>query len=103
MVHSRRRRSILSALKKTKTSTNDTLVVTCCDALGDLCDWIEPIGCIDERDRKKTNWTEEDCELKHPDDIKEVMARYNQWYDEQVAAENAVVRDAFRFSGEGLF
>lgn len=89
----RRRRSILSALKKTKTTTptNET-VMTCCDALGQLCDWIEPVGCIDEIDRKKTNWTEADCELQHPDDIREVMARYNQWYDEQVAAENAVVR-----------
>lgn len=88
--HSRRRRSIISALKKEKKTNNET-VTSCCDTLDGLCDWIEPVSCLDEYDRKKTNWTEEDCELRHPDDIKEIMARYNQYFDDQLAAENDVV------------
>ena len=66
---------------------------TCCSNLSGLCEWIEPVGwqCVDEDDRKFAVWTEEDCQLIHPDDIRIYEKRYNDWLDSEEWAANALV------------
>jgi len=58
-----------------------------------LCEWIEPVGwqCVDEDDRKFAVWTEEDCELIHPDDIRIYEKRWQAWLDSEQQADNALV------------
>ena len=68
---------------------------SCCADLNDLCDWIEPVGwlCVDEEDRKFAVWTEEDCDLIHPDDIRIYQKRYDAWLNSKQQAANALVRN----------
>ena len=57
------------------------------------CEWIEPVGwlCVDEDDRKFAVWTEQDCELIHPDDVRIYDKRYQAWLESQQMAANALV------------
>jgi len=68
---------------------------TCCQNLTTgLCKWIEPPGwmCVDEDDRKKTVWTEDDCLLVFPDDINSFTDRFNAYNEDLKRKANAVVR-----------
>jgi len=87
-------------------SGNDTALInetTCCGNLSGLCDWIEPVGwlCVDEDDRKFAVWSEEDCMLIHPDDIRIYEKRYNDWLNSEQQAANALV--AYSDSHHSLF
>jgi len=74
-------------------SANVHYETTCCSNLSGLCEWIEPVGwlCVDEDDRKFAVWTEEDCELIHPDDIRIYEKRRQAWLDSELQAANALV------------
>jgi len=47
--------------------------------------------CVDEDDRKFAVWTDQDCELIHPDDIRIYERRYQAWLASEQAAANALV------------
>jgi hypothetical protein len=79
----------------TGNGTEPLYIPTCCENVtAGLCDWIEPVGwmCVDEEDRKKTVWTEDDCLLVYPDDINSITDRYDAWKGEKKRQANELVR-----------
>jgi len=52
---------------------------------------------VDEDDRKFAVWTEEDCLLIHPDDIRLFEKRYEAWNNSELAAANALVSNGLGF------
>lgn len=75
-------------------NTNGTHIPTCCENVtAGLCDWIEPVGwmCVEEDDRKSSVWSEKECLLIYPDDIKTYTDRYNAYKAELERQSNELV------------
>jgi len=51
---------------------------SCCEPLNGLCDWVEPeCDYLDEDERKKFVWDNQTCDEIHPDDLSEIVFRFD--------------------------